>query len=123
MHIAPQGRAIIRAWHDRGRGGAKIRRVRMTKGGQCKAAAIAVFALLGIAGEASAAQCGSSAAGFETWKRQFAEEARGRGVSPSAISALMGTHYASATIAADRGQHGFRLSLDQFLAKRGGSAI
>jgi membrane-bound lytic murein transglycosylase B len=35
----------------------------------------------------------------------------------------MATNYATATIAADRGQRSFRLSLDQFLAKRGGSAI
>jgi membrane-bound lytic murein transglycosylase B len=35
----------------------------------------------------------------------------------------MGTNYASATIAADRGQRSFGLSLDQFLAKRGASAI
>ena len=48
---------------------------------------------------------------------------RGRGVSASAIAALMATNYATATIAADRGQRSFRLSLDQFLAKRGGSAI
>jgi membrane-bound lytic murein transglycosylase B len=36
---------------------------------------------------------------------------------------LTGTTYASATIAADRGQRSFGLSLDQFLAKRGASAI
>ena len=35
----------------------------------------------------------------------------------------MTTHYNPATIAADRGQRSFHLSLDQFLAKRGGSAI
>jgi membrane-bound lytic murein transglycosylase B len=35
----------------------------------------------------------------------------------------MATSYAKATIAADRGQKSFRLSLDQFLAKRGGSTI
>jgi membrane-bound lytic murein transglycosylase B len=35
----------------------------------------------------------------------------------------MATNYATATIRADRGQRSFRLSLDQFLAKRGGSAI
>jgi membrane-bound lytic murein transglycosylase B len=72
---------------------------------------------------ATAAQCGSTATGFEAWKQQFADEARGRGVSPAAIAALMGTTYATATIAADRGQRSFRLSLDQFLAKRGGPAI
>src|SRR3954449_6096442 len=96
---------------------------RMTKIGKFRTvAAAALAALAGAAGEARAAQCGNSAAGFEGWKRQFAEEARSR-VSASAISALMGTQYASATIAADRGQRSFRLSLDQFLAKRGGSAI
>jgi membrane-bound lytic murein transglycosylase B len=35
----------------------------------------------------------------------------------------MATTYSTATIAADRGQRSFSLSLDQFLAKRGGSAI
>ncbi|ACL55473.1 lytic murein transglycosylase [Methylobacterium nodulans] len=71
---------------------------------------------------AQAAQCGNGPAGFEAWKREFAEEARGR-VGATGVSALMGTSYSSATIAADRGQKSFRLSLDQFLAKRGGPAI
>jgi membrane-bound lytic murein transglycosylase B len=35
----------------------------------------------------------------------------------------MAADYAHATIAADRGQKSFRLSLDQFLAKRGGAVI
>ncbi|HEX8663019.1 MAG TPA: lytic transglycosylase domain-containing protein [Beijerinckiaceae bacterium] len=96
----------------------------MTNGGQFRAVVIAsLMALAAMAGEARAAQCGNGAAGFEAWKRQFADEARARGASASAISALMGTSYASATIAADRGQRSFRLSLDQFLAKRGGQAI
>ncbi len=72
---------------------------------------------------AHAAQCGSSAAGFETWKSEFAQEARAKGIGASAISALMGTNYASATIAADRGQRSFSLSLDAFLAKRGAATI
>ena len=76
-----------------------------------------------MASEAVAAQCGNTAAGFEAWKTQFADEARARGVSASAIAALMTTNYANATIGADRGQHGFHVSLDQFLAKRGGSVI
>jgi membrane-bound lytic murein transglycosylase B len=85
-----------------------------------------VAALVGVVwmvGNAGAAQCGSTAAGFEAWKSQFAGEARARGVKPSTVAALMATNYATATIAADRGQRSFRLSLDQFLAKRGGSAI
>jgi membrane-bound lytic murein transglycosylase B len=84
-------------------------------------AALAVLACLGA--KADAAQCGSTAAGFEAWKREFAEEARAKGVSGASIAALLQTSYATATIAADRGQRSFGLSLDQFLAKRGASTI
>ncbi len=95
----------------------------MTKAGQFKiVAAAALAALAWMGGKAGAAQCGNSAAGFETWKRQFAEEARGR-VGGSAIAALMGTNYATATIAADRGQRSMHLPFEQFCAKRGCSAI
>lgn len=72
---------------------------------------------------AHAATCGSGPGGFEVWKQAFAQEARAKGVGGTAVSALMGTNYASATIAADRGQRSFGLSLDQFLAKRGAPAI
>jgi membrane-bound lytic murein transglycosylase B len=82
-----------------------------------------LVSIAGMAGKANAATCGSTSAGFEAWKRQFADEARGRGVSATAIAALATTNYATATIAADRGQRSFRLSLDQFLAKRGGPTI
>jgi len=96
----------------------------MIKDWEIATAAFMALALLECLGEkADAAQCGSTAAGFEAWKGQFAEESRGKGVSASGIAALMGTNYASATIAADRGQRSFGLSLDQFLAKRGASAI
>lgn len=87
-----------------------------------KSAAIVIAALTFAAGDAQAAQCGNNSSGFENWKQQFAQEARGR-VSPTAISALMGATYARATISADRGQHGFKLTLEQFMAKRGGAAI
>jgi membrane-bound lytic murein transglycosylase B len=73
--------------------------------------------------KADAAQCGSGPAGFEAWKREFAEEARAKGIGASTVAALMQANYASATIAADRGQRSFGLSLNQFLAKRGASAI
>ena len=96
----------------------------MTKGGQFKTVTVAALvAFVWMTSKAGAAQCGSTAAGFEAWKKQFADEARGRGVSASTVAALMATTYSTATIAADRGQRSFRLSLDQFLAKRGGSAI
>jgi membrane-bound lytic murein transglycosylase B len=86
--------------------------------------AVAVLAsFAGMVENASAAQCGSTAAGFEAWKGQFADEARARGISAATVAALKATTYATATIAADRGQRSFRLSLDQFLTKRGASTI
>jgi membrane-bound lytic murein transglycosylase B len=89
--------------------------------------ASAIFAsliiLLSLSARAQAATCGSGPGGFEAWKQQFAGEARAKGVSAAGISGLMATSYASATIAADRGQRSFSLSLDAFLAKRGSAAI
>jgi membrane-bound lytic murein transglycosylase B len=85
--------------------------------------AVAWVTLAGVAHPVQAAQCGSTSAGFDAWKQQFAGEARARGVSAEAVTALLDTTYASATIAADRGQKSFRLPLDQFLAKRGASTI
>ena len=96
----------------------------MNRSQYCKiTAAAALVALATVAGEARAAQCGNSAAGFEGWKQQFAGEARAKGVGASGVAALMGTSYATATINADRGMKSFKLSLDQFLVKRGAATI
>jgi membrane-bound lytic murein transglycosylase B len=95
----------------------------MTRHGQLKTLTAAVLALACMASTGSAAPCGSTGAGFEAWKQQFADEARGKGISASTLAALMATSYATATIAADRNQRSFSLSLDAFLAKRGGPAI
>ncbi|HLH13079.1 MAG TPA: lytic transglycosylase domain-containing protein [Methylovirgula sp.] len=90
-------------------------------------ASIATFAafavLLPIGGIAYAASCGTSEAGFEAWKSEFANEARAKGIGPAGIAGLMATHYNYATIAADRGLKSFRLSLPAFMAKRGSSVI
>ncbi|THD64182.1 MAG: murein transglycosylase [Bradyrhizobium sp.] len=91
-----------------------------------KSLTIATFLLLPIfvsGYHAHAAQCGNGPAGFETWKQQFAGEARAKGVGGNALSALMGASYAQATINADRSLHSFKLSLDQFMVKRGAAAV
>ena len=96
----------------------------MTKGRQVETVAVAALVALALTtGTARAAQCGNSSAGFETWKHQMADEARAHGIGAAGVSALMSTNYSAATISADRGQKSFHLSLDQFLAKRGGSTI
>jgi membrane-bound lytic murein transglycosylase B len=100
------------------------RRFRMIRGWQLAASALAIVAMVATLGaEANAAQCGNGPGGFEAWKEQFAGEARAKGVGATAIDALMQAHYASATIAADRGQRSFGLSLEQFMAKRGSATI
>jgi lytic murein transglycosylase len=76
-----------------------------------------------MAATAKAASCGKTSAGFEAWKRAFAGEAQATGIGPNGIAAFMATNYSAGTIRADRGQKSFRLSLDQFMAKRGGPAI
>ncbi len=98
--------------------------IRMFKSKGLATAAFVALAMLACSTpQANAAQCGSSAGGFESWKQEFAQEARAKGIGASTVQALMATNYASATIAADRGQRSFSLSLDQFLAKRGASTI
>ena len=96
----------------------------MNRGWQIAASALAIVVMVATLGtEAKAAQCGSGPGGFESWKEQFAGEARAKGVGAAAIDAVMQAHYASATIAADRGQRSFGLSLEQFMAKRGSATI
>ena len=61
----------------------------MIKVKKMSAAAFAALAVLAHPGaDANAAQCGSTAAGFETWKREFADEARTKGASATAVAPL-----------------------------------
>jgi lytic murein transglycosylase len=75
------------------------------------------------AGSAMAASCGDTGSGFEKWKNVYAEEARAQGVGRKGLAALEKTSYSRATIKADRAQHSFKLSLDQFMEKRGAATI
>jgi membrane-bound lytic murein transglycosylase B len=96
----------------------------MTK---CRALARTTFLTLALLAclspHAHAATCGNGPGGFETWKQQFAGEARAKGVGANGLSALMAAGYAQATINADRSLHSFKLSLDQFMVKRGAAAV
>ena len=84
----------------------------------------AAILLLGASAVAAeAAQCGNTAAGFETWKAAFAREAASSGVGQKGLNALAGTTYASKTIYADRNQKSFKLSLNEFMNKRGATTI
>jgi lytic murein transglycosylase len=85
---------------------------------------VGAFAALATAtGAAQAAACGNDGGGFESWKASFVPQASARGIRGAAIDALQSTSYNQATIRADRGQRSFRLSLDEFMKKRGASTI
>lgn len=85
--------------------------------------ALVAVAMVFATGQALAAGCGNNAAGFESWKKAFAAEAKANGIKAKGISALMGTKYSAATIKADRSQKSFKLSLEQFMQKRGAAGI
>ncbi len=91
--------------------------------GKWRAVVAAAVVLLAAGNAAFAAECGSNAAGFDRWKAEFSQEAAARGIHPVALNALAGTRYSTKTIYADRNQKSFKLSLDQFMAKRGGRTI
>lgn len=95
----------------------------LAKGRIFAASAVVLGASMFSAGVAEAAQCGNNAAGFPAWIEQFSQEAQAAGIKGNALSALRNTTYASKTISADRNQKSFKLSLDQFMQKRGGQTI
>ena len=95
----------------------------MTRGRNLAMAMFAASTLIALGASAIAATCGNGPGGFEAWKQQMAGEARANGIGANGINALMGANYAAATINADRSLHSFKLSLDQFMVKRGSAAI
>jgi lytic murein transglycosylase len=88
-------------------------------------AAIGMFAAsFSLASFSEAATCGNSAAGFDKWVGQFKVEAAAKGISQSTLDKVFAAvAYNRATIRADRGQKSFKLSLDDFMRKRGANAI
>lgn len=77
------------------------------------------------AGAASAASCGgNNGEGFEAWVQDFQAEAVSRGISQrTASAALSGVSYDRRLIAYDRTQRPFKLTLEQFIAKRAPASL
>jgi membrane-bound lytic murein transglycosylase B len=72
---------------------------------------------------ALAQSCGNDAGGFERWKGEFGRYAQAQGVGQRGLQALQASSYSQRTINADRNQRSFRLSLDEFMEKRGAATI
>lgn len=72
-----------------------------------------------IAAPALAAKCGHDEGGFSSWLSQFKKEAEAKGISSKTLSsALSGVGYEERIIALDRSQKSFKLSFNQFYARR-----
>jgi lytic murein transglycosylase len=73
---------------------------------------------------ANAASCGHDSAGFESWLQNFKRHAASQGISARTVNvALDGVTYDRRTIGLDRGQRSFKLSFEQFWAKRVSNAM
>jgi lytic murein transglycosylase len=84
----------------------------------CLAAAIVAGVTL-MSSAAEAAKCGSGPAGFPAWLQDFKAEAAAQGISSRTVHwALDKVTYDPRVIRLDRGQHSFKLSLGQFMARR-----
>ena len=73
---------------------------------------------------ASAVDCGESGAGFEAWLGRFKAKAVAQGISPAVISsALAGVTYDPTVVRLDRSQRSFKLSFEEFYARRVGPGL
>jgi lytic murein transglycosylase len=73
---------------------------------------------------ASAVDCGESGAGFEAWLGRFKAKAAAQGISPTVVSsALAGVTYDPTVVRLDRSQRSFKLSFEEFYARRVGPGL
>ncbi|PVB59290.1 lytic murein transglycosylase [Labrenzia sp. 011] len=73
---------------------------------------------------ASAASCGNGPGGFEAWRDDFIAQSARHGLKPRVVKpALQNVSYNSKVIRLDRGQKSFKLSFEQFYAKRVNNAM
>lgn len=98
---------------------------RTTVAGRAAACGLLLMSLLiAVPGTASAQSCGNGPEGFGRWLEAMKGQAARQGISQSAIDrALAGVSYDPTVIRLDRSQRSFKLSFEQFYARRVGSAL
>jgi lytic murein transglycosylase len=73
---------------------------------------------------AGAAECGHDGSNFDAWMAQFRQRAAAQGISPATISsALTGVSYDPTVVRLDRSQKSFKLSFEEFYARRVGPGL
>jgi lytic murein transglycosylase len=91
-------------------------------GGRLRMAVIG--AVLGLTPATALADCGDSAGGFPGWLERFKAKAAAQGISKATLaSALRDVSYDRTVVHYDRNQKSFKLSFEQFYARRVGSSL
>jgi len=84
----------------------------------------ALLLLTALASPVAAQDCGNDGAGFDAWLQRFKRTAASQGISAEAIQAgLAGVTYDPTVVRLDRSQRSFKLSFEEFYARRVGSAL
>jgi lytic murein transglycosylase len=87
------------------------------------AACVLVLACL-LLRPAAAVECGNDGAGFDAWLAHFKRTALVQGLSPATIEAtLTGLTYDPTVVRLDRSQRSFKLSFEEFYARRVGPVL
>jgi lytic murein transglycosylase len=95
----------------------------LTTGTLLKRACAAII-LLALSPLVALAQCGNDAGGFDRWVAGFKAKAASQGISAStANSALASVSYDPNVIRLDRSQRSFKLSFEEFYARRVSSSL
>ena len=78
-----------------------------------------VAAGFAVVSPASAQSCGKTGAGFDQWLDGFKQQAVAQGISERTVNSALGNvSYDKKVVSLDRNQKSFKLSLDQFMARR-----
>jgi membrane-bound lytic murein transglycosylase B len=79
---------------------------------------------VGLLSSAALADCGNDAAGFAGWLERLKARAAKQGISAATVeSALSDVTYDRRVIGLDRSQRSFKLSFEEFYARRVGAAL
>lgn len=88
---------------------------------QLAATAISIFLVLPAA---HAADCGKDGSGFQAWLKRFSDTAHEHGISQATLQrGLKGVTYDTNIIGLDRNQKSFKLSFEEFYARRAGDGL
>lgn len=99
-------------------------RDRYTIARKAVACGLLLTTVLAGASAAQAQSCGNGPEGFDRWLAAMRSQAARQGISQSAIDrSLAGVSYDRTVIRLDRNQRSFKLSFEQFYARRVGSAL